>query len=253
MTSLSTRNDAPRGEPSRGRARLLVGAAAAIAVLGAALSSGPLITLRKLDPATGRVIFNDAQTANGKGQNQLFAVASFDANAFAQQQWSAQVLPMVSDNAVPLGTLLAALNDDSSAAANRYALPHDTHAKNFVVSGQARVTQAEVKSPIGLLTLEFADDPALANTKVQLLTGPLVISTVLRDIAPSLSLNNFTNQTQYADVAGALNKVALSSAYAQAAPATLVGKTIEFTGVLNLQSPSSLRIVPVSLSVKEAP
>lgn len=239
--------------PSGPRIRLLVLGVAALAVLAVAWSSGPLVTLRKLDPTTGRVILNDAQGSNGKGQNQIFAIGSFDATQYAQQQWSTTVEPLLADNSVPLATLLSALNDDSSAAANRYALPRGTHGKNFVVSGHARVAQAEVKSPMGLLTLEFPDDPALANTKVQLLAGPLVISTVLRDIVPGMSLNDFTNQTQYADVAAALNKVALAQTYGQAAPATLVGKTIEFTGVFNLQSPSSLRIVPVSLAIKESP
>jgi len=243
----------PRKAASPHRAPLLIGGLAVVAFLALNLAGGPLVTLRPLDPATGRVVLNDAQGANGKGQNQKFAVDSFDALAYARQQWAIDVAPILKENTVPLTTLLGALAEDSNAAADRYGLPHNTRAKNVAVSGEARVAQADVKSPMGLLTLEFPDEPALAHTKVQLLTGPLVISTVLRDVVPDMSLNNFTNQTQYADVAAALNKVALENAYGQAPAASLVGKTIAFTGVLNLQSPSSLRIVPVSVTVKESP
>ncbi|MBA1291137.1 DUF2291 family protein [Pseudomonas japonica] len=235
------------------RLPLLVGGLAVAALVAVNLAGGPLVTLRPLDPATGRVVLNDAQGANGKGQNQKFAVDSFDALAYARQQWATDVAPILRENTVPLATLLGALAEDSNGAADRYGLPHNTRAKNLAVSGQARVAQADVKSPMGLLTLEFPDEPALAHTKVQLLTGPLVISTVLRDIVPDMSLNNFTNQTQYADVAAALNKVALENAYGQVPAASLVGKTVDFTGVLNLQSPSSLRIVPVSVMIKESP
>jgi predicted lipoprotein len=252
MTSLPTHGPASRSS-AHTRLPWLAGGILTLALLGVAVATGPLITLRTLDPATGRVILNDAQGANGQGQNQKFAVDRFDATQYAQQQWALDVVPMVEANQVPLGTLLGALGDNGNAAADRYGVPRHTRAKNFVVSGHARVALADLKSPLGLLTLAFEDEPALAGTKVQLLTGPLVISTVLRDIMPDMSLNNFTNQTQYADVAAALNKVALANAYGQTPAPSLLGKTVDFTGVLNLQSPSSLRIVPVKVTVRDAP
>lgn len=224
---------------------------AAAALIAITLITGPMITLRPLDPTTGRVVLNAAQSANAQGQNQKFAVNSFSAEQFVAQRWASDVQPVLDGSATPLATVLAALAADPADAANRYGVPHDSNAKNFVVSGTARIAEVNVKSPMGLLTLEFPDEPALAQHKIQLLTGPLVISTALRDVARNMSLNAFTNQTQYADVAAALNKQALQRAYERAPAAELTGKTVGFLGVFNLQSPTSIRIVPVRLTLQE--
>lgn len=220
-------------------------------VLGAAALNGPLVSVRPLDPITGKVIFNTPQSANAQGQNQKFALNSFDAARYVEQQWPTAVEPLLQKNAVDLATLLAAIAQDPASAAERYGPSHLPGARQFVVKGQALVAVAELKSPMGLLTLGFPDSPGLAGQKVQLLTGPLVIGTALRDVMPDMTLNSFTNQTQYADVAAALNNHALKLAYAATPAASLVGKRIEFTGVFSLQSPSSIRIVPVALKVKE--
>lgn len=225
--------------------------AVAAVVLGAAAFNGPLVSVRPLDPITGKVIFNTPQSANAQGQNQKFALNSFDAAQYVEQQWPAVVEPLLQKNAVDLATLLAAIAEDPASAAERYGPSHQPGARQFVVKGRARVAQADLKSPMGLLTLSFPDSPGLASQKVQLLTGPLVISTALRDVMPDMSLNSFTNQTQYADVAAALNNQALKRAFAAAPAASLAGKRIAFTGVFSLQSPSSIRIVPVALTVED--
>lgn len=219
-------------------------------VLGAAALNGPLVSIRPLDPVTGKVIFSTPQSANTQGQNQKFALNSFDAAQYVAQQWPSVVEPLLRNKAVDLDTVLAAIAQDPAAAAERYGPSHPSGARPFVVKGSALVAQADLKSPLGLLTLGFPDSPGLAGQKVQLLTGPLVISTALRDAMPDMSLNSFTNQTQYADVAAALNNHALKLAYATTPAASLAGKRIHFTGVFSLQSPSSIRIVPVALTVE---
>lgn len=226
-------------------------AGVATAVVVATLIGGPLVTVRPLDPATGRVVFNTTQGANVQGQNQKFAINGFNAGQFVDQHWASDVQPVLDQNAIELATLFAAIASSPGDAANRYAVPRGSSAKNFVVSGTARVAEVNTKSPAGFLTLEFPSSPGLLQQKIQMLTGPLVISTVLRDVANNMSLNAFTNQTQYADVAAALNKLALTRAYNQAPVTSLAGKTVRFVGVFNLQSPTLIRIVPVSLKVEE--
>jgi predicted lipoprotein len=242
------------GKPSvffRGLPAIAIVGVVAAVWAATTLIGTPLVTLRPLDPATGRVVFNTAQSANAQGQNQKFAINSFNAEQYVEQQWASDVQPMLDKHVVDLTPVLAAIAANPADAASRYAVNHDGNSKNFVVSGTARVAEANLKSPMGLLTLEFPDHPELAQQKIQLLTGPLVISTVLRDVASNMSLNAFTNQTQYADVAAALNKQALARTYGKAPAAGLLGKTISFVGVFNLQSPTSIRIMPVSLTVKE--
>jgi len=242
------------GKPSgfsRGVPAVAIVAVVAAALVATTLIGGPLVSLRPLDPATGRVVLNTAQSANAQGLNQKFAINSFNPEQFVEQQWASDVQPVLDKDAVDLPTVLAAIAANPADAATRFAVPHPGATKNFVVSGTARVAEASLKSPLGLLTLEFPDNPELVGQKIQLLTGPLVISTALRDVASNMSLNAFTNQTQYADVAAALNKQALARAYGQVPAASLAGKTVTFSGVFNLQSPSTIRIVPVSLTVEE--
>jgi predicted lipoprotein len=220
-------------------------------LLTTSVLNGPLLSIRKLDPLTGKVIFNDVRSANAQGQNQKFALASFDAEHYVAEQWATDVESVITKNTVDLAQVLNAVSQNANEASNRYAVPHQTQSKNYIVSGRARITEVNTKSPMGLLSLELLDSPLPGTPKIQLLTGPLVISTALRDVASNMSLNNFTNQTQYADVAAALNKKALTQAYGTASASSLAGKTVEFTGVFNLQSPSSVRIVPISLKVEE--
>lgn len=236
---------------TRSVSTIIVPVAAVAILLATSILNGPLLSVRPLDPATGKVIFNDARSANAQGQNQKFALASFDAEHYVAEQWANDVESIVAKNTVELAQVLSAVNQNAADASNRYAVPQQTLSKNFIVSGRARVTEVNSKSPMGLLSLELLDSPLPGTQKIQLLTGPLVISTALRDVATNMSLNNFTNQTQYADVAAALNKKALTQAYANAPANSLAGKTIEFTGVFNLQSPSSVRIVPISVKVEE--
>jgi predicted lipoprotein len=231
-------------------AATMIGIVAAV-LIATTLITGPLMTLRPLNPATGRVVLNTAQSANAQGQNQKYAVNSFSAEQFVAQHWASDVQKVLDESATPLATVLSAIAANPADAANRYGAPYDSNAKNFVVSGTARVAEVNVKSPMGLVTLEFPDEPGLAQQKIQLLAGPLVTSTALRDVARNMSLNAFTNQTQYADVAAALNKQALQRAYEHAPAASLAGKTISFLGVFNLQSPTSIRIVPVRLTLQE--
>lgn len=239
----------PSGLPRSVAVVALAGVVAAF-MMTTALTSGPLVTIRPLDPLTGRVVFNNTRNANAQGQDQKFALGSFNSERFVEQQWAVDVQPVLDNNASDLATVLSAIAANPADAAGRYATPRDGSARNFIVSGQARVAEANLKSPMGLLTLEFPDHADLAQQKVQLLAGPLVISTALRDVANNMSLNAFTNQTQYADVAAALNRHALAQAYGKTPAAGLAGKTVRFTGVFNLQSPTSIRIMPVSLTLE---
>ncbi|WP_321833153.1 DUF2291 family protein [Pseudomonas kulmbachensis] len=236
---------------SRGQPALFLTGGICAVLLGLSALNGPLISIRKLDPVTGKVALNNARAANAEGQNQTFALSSFDANQFVTQQWVGDVETVVAERTVDLTQLLTAINQNPAQAALDYSVPHDGQAKNFIVSARAKVSEVNVKSPMGLLELELPAGSVPASVKIQLLAGPLVISTTLRDVATNMSLNNFTNQTQYADVAAALNRKALAQAYAAAPVAELKGKTIEFTGVFNLQSPATIRILPISLTVEE--
>ena len=67
---------------SRGQPALFLTGGICAVLLGLSALNGPLISIRKLDPVTGKVALNNVRAANAEGQNQTFALSSFDANQF---------------------------------------------------------------------------------------------------------------------------------------------------------------------------
>ena len=88
---------------------------------------------------------------------------------------------------------------------------------------------------------------------VVLQVGPVVFGSAIRDCLPFLVFAEFVNQIEYAEVSRALNTRAMTEVRKQVDPATLLGKTIRFSG--GMADPSStgeITITPVTLTVPDA-
>ncbi|ANF57459.1 DUF2291 family protein [Halotalea alkalilenta] len=205
------------------------------------LTRGPLVTLRPVDPDSGRVI-RDTE-ANSAGLDQKFAVGSFDPATYVDNQWSTQVLPTLERAKLDAATLFAALAEDPDGARQRYGQPSGT--PRYAIEGSARVVEVRTDTPMGVVVLELDG----VDTPAQLFAGPLVVDTSLRDAMEGMGLDSFTNQMQFADVAQALNQRALAQAYADHPASTLEGQRVRFLGVFDLRPSGPQRIVPVSLKV----
>lgn len=210
--------------------------------------TGTLFTVRPVDPQTGRVILGSNQGTNVSTDSQKFATESFSPDQYVTDQWDERVLPWLRENAVGLGDLMRGLKADRQATLDAHGVsPGETSGYSFVVRGEGTVTSVDTSTPVGKVMVRpaGAGDPAVPDS-VTLLVGPLVVSSALRDALPFITLDNFTNQVQYADVAQSLNDRAIEAAVPSAGPDSLTGERITFLGAFTLGS-GGVEITPVSI------
>jgi predicted lipoprotein len=228
------------GSRRRRYARLLGALALALPML----TSCKLVSVRKVDPSTGKVIYEQKQAVNSSATNQKFNLSDFNAGDYVASIWTPKVVPTVESQAVDLPKLVDALKQDESAASSKYGVSAGTSVPYaFDVRVVGVVKSVDTSTPVGVMKLDVAG----VSSDVEIAVGPLVLGTALRDSMPFISLNDFTNQVQYANVSQALNKMALSAAFSDVSPKSLVGKTVEFWGAFALQSLDSITITPVQL------
>jgi predicted lipoprotein len=211
------------------------------------LASCKLVSVRKVDPATGKVIYEQKQAVNSSATNQKFSLSDFNADDYVASIWSSKVVPVVDSQAVDLPKLVTALKQDETAASNKYGVSAGTSVPYaFDVHVVGVVKGVDTSTPVGVMKL---DVPGVSSD-VEIAVGPLVLGTALRDSLPFISLNDFTNQVQYATVSQALNKKALLVAFKDSSPKSLEGKKVEFWGAFALQSLDTITITPVRVKVE---
>ncbi len=174
---------------------------------------------------------------------------ALDPKAFVEGIWSSKVLPTVEEKAVEAATLLPALAADQTAASTTYGHQAGTGSPfAFLIKGSGSVTAVDAEVPTRPMTVQVDGVPGKGTT-VQIVTGTVIAGTALRDAVGFISFNDFKNQLDYADVATALNTRVKSDVLAPLDPASLVGKRIEFAGAFSLIAPTSILVVPTSVTV----
>jgi len=159
--------------------------------------------------------------------------AAFDPGTYATSLW-----PRVLDEAGRLATDVAAPADGGTAKAR-------------FVKGSGVVTTVDRTSRVGLIRLQM---PGKAPADVAIQIGPVIRGTTLRDAAGFIQFSDFTNQSDYAAAANALNDHVLRSVVGPINLDALTGRTIRFTGAAPRSAApgAPLEVVPVSLVVIEA-
>lgn len=226
----------------------LVPAVFVVGLLGvlAVVAPGPLVTVRAVDPMTGRVVMDTPHDINSAGDDQKFAPGSFDADQFVDSIWPDKILPWSQQHAVDFDQISRAMKTDRELAETQYGVLSGGDTYNFLVSGKAHVASVDTATPVGVIKLS---DPSGENRDIGLYAGPLVFGTALRDVFPFLKLNDFTNQMQYASVAKSLNAKALKRAYKNIDPEALAGKTVAFTGAFAESADGAIQIVPITIEL----
>jgi predicted lipoprotein len=129
-----------------------------------------------------------------------------------QQLWP-RIAAHLDSKAVDAAVLLPALRADLEGAGAKYGYRSQglESAWTFVVKLEGTVLAANADPVAPVLDIDIDDD---GQADVQVLRGPLLLGTSLRDVLPFVSYGDFDNQIGFAEFAAALN----DHAYAAAAP-----------------------------------
>lgn len=167
---------------------------------------------------------------------------SFDAERYVEAIWGAQAAPYWIKQAKPLGQLSAQIDQNLDAAGEidgRKA--GDGSPWTFVTQGEGRVVDVKTQARAGAVTIDVGGKP------VEVLIGPVVSGSALRDSLPFVTFNDFSNQIAFAEVGRALTKRALRQAR-PVAERLKPGDRVRFQGVFQLgKAGDPVVVTPVRL------
>ncbi|WP_180899493.1 DUF2291 family protein [Martelella soudanensis] len=182
----------------------------------------------------------DAETAAAQTDEARMA-------AYADENWSTKVLPVIAEHTVDYDTLQKALSAGVETAGNSYGLRPEGEANpwNFVVSGAGTVTEAKLDSRAARMEVDMNGD---GKPDVTLQIGPIIRGTALRDAMPFIVFTDFRDQIEFAKLARAMNEKA--HAGLDIPEGDVIGKTVSFTGVYTMRSVDDApEIVPTVIEV----
>ena len=166
--------------------------------------------------------------------------------ALLDKTYEAELLPLIA-KALPVADLRTALAAglEAAGAAHGNKGSGEGAAWNFAVKGEGKVVEANLTSRARKAMLD-TDGDGKADLTLQL--GPVIKGSSLRDVAPFYKFGDFRDQIEFAKLARALNDRA--SAALQVPEEDLVGKTVGFSGTVDLKAVGDPWLVTaVTLSV----
>ncbi len=154
-------------------------------------------------------------------------VGRFQPGAYVESIWDDKLAPLARESALDLATA---------------PLP----AKPALVRGEGRIARVDSGGRTGRLLVDLV--PRGSGRSVALLTGPVILGSVLRDAAGFLDFSQFANQLDYAAVAAELNRRVVEDVVAPRSELLTPGRTVRFWGGID---PAAVppEIVPVILEV----
>ena len=159
-------------------------------------------------------------------------------------------MPEIQSHAVDLVTLLDAIATDEEAAKLDYgnsSNPHNAYSYPVTFTG---VAGAETN---GILALKVDGVPEGITVGLSLVPGT---STSLRDVTGLVDLNQFLNQVEYLNASLQFNykaeELVIKPFLAENPEASLAGKTITVTGAFTDNTPGSITVMPISITVASA-
>lgn len=167
---------------------------------------------------------------------------SFDAERYVEAVWDAQAAPYWGKRAKPLDQLSIRIDQDLDAAgAAEGRKAGDGSPWTFVAQAEGRVIAVKTQARAGAVTIDVGGKP------VDVLVGPVVSGSALRDSLPFVTFNDFSNQIAFAEVGGALTKRALRQVR-PVAEGLKPGDRVRFQGVFQVaKAGDPVVVTPVRL------
>lgn len=193
-------------------------------------------------------------STGGSTEADSFPASGLDFNpaAYVQRIWSAQVVPEVKNNSIPLTALLADIATNQTVALQKYGHLVDG-SDNILVNFTGVVQGEDTSSPVGTMTINLTDGAKIIPISVSI--GPVILGTSLRDSLKFITFGEFLNQIQYGNVADELNKAVISKVIAGLNIQSLKGKTVTVYGAytFNSDDPENITLTPVVITTGTSP
>ena len=181
--------------------------------------------------------------AEGEGAAAMAGEAGDDARiaALLDKTYEAELLPLIG-KALSVADLRSALAGGLGAAGAAHGNKGSGEgaAWNFAVKGEGKVVEANLTSRARKAMVDTDGDGA-ADLTLQL--GPVIKGSSLRDVAPFYKFGDFRDQIEFAKLARALNDRASGALLVP--EGDLVGKTVSFSGTLDLKAATDNWLVTV--------
>lgn len=177
------------------------------------------------------------------------AKQGFSPEAYVQSIWETEFIPTLTDQAVEISELLAAIDADETAATEQYGNRTSTGPYSFMTRGEARILELNRESRVGLAPMDLT--PFDGNADVYLAIGPVLRGNALRDAVGFISFTDFTNQVEFAGISTALKDRVMVEIIESTDLDALVGQTVRFLGAFTLDDRDEIVIMPVQLEAVE--
>ncbi len=179
------------------------------------------------------------------------AKRGFVAADYVADIWEDPYLSTIHENAIEFTEILSQIDANENKAIEDHGNRSGTGAYSFITFGEAKVLETQTESRIGFMTLDFAPYDGQADASMAI--GPVIRGrdTSPRDAVGFIQFNDFTNQTEFAQITDAIKDRLLEGVISQIDLETIQGKTINFYGTFMLSNRDDIEIVPISLEVQE--
>lgn len=173
----------------------------------------------------------------------------FNASDNVTDMWNAAV-ENLEEKAVELPTFLTEANGDLSSLVDQYGKYSmgTSGTISYAVKGTGVIEEVNQEKKAGYMTVKLDGYEGSEVIKIQI--GSIYKGSSTRDTLDIVSFGDYTNQQDWAAVSQELHTMIDTNVIQPADPASLVGKTVDFTGTFSVEGNDELLITVVRLDVE---
>lgn len=173
----------------------------------------------------------------------------FNASDNVTDMWDAAVANL-EEKAVDLPTFLTEANGDLSSLVDQYGKYSmgTSGTISYAVKGTGVVEEVNQEKKAGYMTVKLDGYEGSEVIKIQI--GSIYKGSSTRDTLDIVNFGDYTNQQDWAAVSQELHTMIDTNVIQTVDPASLVGKTIDFTGTFSVEGNDELLITVVRLDVE---
>ena len=182
-------------------------------------------------------------------EGKLTGDVEFNAGDNVANIWDSKARPGLEGKAVDITRFLEESGGDLKSLVDKYGkYSMGTSGEiNYVVKGTAVVEEVNQEKKAGYMVVKPEGYDGDVTVKLQI--GSVYKGSSVRDSLDFIKFGDYKNQQEWAAVSQSLHDIIDTTVVKAAAPETLQGRTIEFTGTFTANKDDEILITPVKLTV----